>query len=55
MPTFLAVIGFIISMLLVSWVLNQTLFKNIQGCGGNCRQGRMPCDCRKSNNEPTDC
>lgn len=46
MPTFLAILGFIICMLLVSWMLSQTVFKNSQGCGGNCYQGRRPCDCQ---------
>jgi len=46
MVTFLAILGFIISMILVSYVLNQTVFKNIPGCGGDCYQGRRACNCR---------
>jgi hypothetical protein len=53
MVTLLAVFGFIVSMFLVSYVLNQTVFKNFPGCGGDCRQGRSPCNCRNQINEPT--
>lgn len=46
MITLLTIIGFIISMILVSYVLSQTIFKNYPGCSGNCCQGRRSCDCR---------
>lgn len=26
------------------------LTKDIKGCGGNCKQGRLPCDCGKVDN-----
>ena len=31
-------------MLAITFIL--LFMKGVQGCGGNCNQGRLPCDCK---------
>ncbi len=38
---------FVIAVIYLSLVAN-ALTSHIKGCGGSCRQGRLPCDCKKN-------
>jgi hypothetical protein len=40
----------VIGVIYLSLVAN-ALTSHIKGCGGNCKQGRLPCNCKKNNVE----